>query len=174
MFLPLPAHSAHHEQIILITILKKRQQKGNTVNIGCPLRKVSIHSLLVLCIEQLYVNYCGLTKMRFNLLLSRGSTACDVSRVQRIITFLQYIIKRFWSIFLCRLWNTTYYNEQKQHESLVLKSIKPRVRMLLEGSCNFEECVRVVIWKAFSTYLITLIPTLVPTLEAAAIRLLLW
>ena len=80
MFLPLPAHSAHHEQIILITVLKKRQQKGNTVNIGCPLRKVSIHSLLVLCIEQLYVNYCGLTKMRFNLLLSRGSTVCDVSK----------------------------------------------------------------------------------------------
>ena len=95
MFLPLPAHSAHHEQIILITVLKKRQQRGNTVNIGCPLKKVSIHSLLVLCIEQLYVNYCGLTKMRFNLLLSRGSTACDVSRVQMIITFLQYIIKRF-------------------------------------------------------------------------------
>ena len=162
MFLPLPAHSAHHEQIILITILKKRQQKDNTVNIGCLLRKVSIHSLLVLCIEQLYVNYCGLTKMRFNLLLSRSSTVCDVSRVQRIITFLQYIIKRFWSIFLCRLWNTTYYNEQKQHESLVLKSIKPRVRMLLEGACNFEECVLVLIWKAFSTYLITLIPALVP------------
>ena len=80
MFLPLPVHSAHYEQIILITILKKRQQRDNTVNIGCPLRKVSIHSLLVLCIEQLYVNYCGLTKKRFNLHLSRGSTACDVSK----------------------------------------------------------------------------------------------
>ena len=36
MFLPLPAHSAHHEnvkmKIILLTILKKRQQKENTVN----------------------------------------------------------------------------------------------------------------------------------------------
>ena len=78
------------------------------------------------CIEQLYVNYCGLAKMHFNLPLSWGSTVCDVSRVQKMITFLQYIIK------------TTYYNEQKQYESLVLKSIKPRFRMLLEEACNFE------------------------------------
>ena len=104
MFLPLPAHSAHHEQIILITVLKKRQQKGNTVNIGCPLRKVSIHSLLVLCIEQLYVNYCGLTKMRFNLLLSRGSTVCDVSKgPEDKLHSCSIFSKDFDLFFLCRL-----------------------------------------------------------------------
>ena len=95
------------KQIILITILKKRQQKDNTVNRQTylnsprmPFEKGKYSFATCTLNKQLYVNYCGLTKMRFNLLLSRGSTACDVSRVQRIITFLQYIIKRF-DLFFC-------------------------------------------------------------------------